>query len=223
MYCGRIISSISSAAWSGPMPLYHPAVWVDFLVRIGPPERSSCCIDLAVDRGEQSRRLRQALAAVPGARTSAMAPAARPGILLPRLQRIPGYGQSKPDGHLHWLTGGTGILLSGGAIALVACSNIRSATAQSTAASTAAKGRPRRRPIPRKRPRPRPIPRKRDRSRSSGSENLVVCRVNGSRPRGSMHVQILDAAGKPQRELRPFSPVLGPTSRLQGESQLQDE
>jgi len=112
---------------------YHPAVWwVSSKVRA---ERENCCDDLAVGIAADRAIYVRALAAVAGARASAIAPAATGGILLPRLRRILGVVDPQAGHPSRWLTGAVMLSLCGGAIAVMAV-NLRSATAQTSTTQT---------------------------------------------------------------------------------------
>jgi beta-lactamase regulating signal transducer with metallopeptidase domain/thiol-disulfide isomerase/thioredoxin len=171
---------------------YHPAVWwISHQVRA---ERENCCDDLAVNVAHNRDVYVRALAAVAGARTSAMAPAAAGGILLPRLRRILGVADSQAAHPSRWLTGGMMLVLASGAIALVAL-NMRSATAQSTAAT------PPQKDAPAKANSLKTAASKTEDSKQ-GSKPARAARsrrLQGPQfpTKGSMRVQIVDTAGKP--------------------------
>jgi beta-lactamase regulating signal transducer with metallopeptidase domain len=80
---------------------YHPgAWWISAQVR---REREHCCDDLALGLTSNPTIYVQALAAVAGARTRLMAPAANGGQLIPRLHRILGITRSESGHPAHWL------------------------------------------------------------------------------------------------------------------------
>ncbi len=196
---------------------YHPAVWwISYQVRA---ERENCCDDLAVNVANNRDVYARALAAVAGARTSAMSPAAAGGILLPRLRRILGVADPQAAHPSRWLTGGMILLLSSGAIALVAL-DMRSATAQSMAVSSPQKDAA-------SKANSSKTPASKTDSSKKGSKPVRAAkshRLHGQQfpTKGSMRVQN-PRYGRQAAGERGHSRQYLDKRRLQGESQLQDE
>ena len=180
---------------------YHPAVWwISSKVRA---ERENCCDDLAVRVTHDRAVYVRALAAVAGARSSAIVPAANGGTLLPRLRRILGVTDPRNAHPARWLTGALILSISLGAIAIWTvdlrtaraqtassvpvppkATELKSAAAKDASARTTAKNmRTARRAVP------RPRPRRHAAARLRGEAEFPT--------KGTMRVQILDTAGKP--------------------------
>jgi beta-lactamase regulating signal transducer with metallopeptidase domain/thiol-disulfide isomerase/thioredoxin/uncharacterized GH25 family protein len=164
---------------------YHPAVWwVSSKVRA---ERENCCDDLAVGIAADRAIYVRALAAVAGARASAIAPAATGGILLPRLRRILGVVDPQSAHPSRWLTGAVMLTLCGGAIALMAV-NMRSATAQSKSAETA---------VTKAAPAKDEKPAKPSQPAAALVKDVPTTDHPGFPTNGSMRIRVTDEAGRP--------------------------
>jgi beta-lactamase regulating signal transducer with metallopeptidase domain/uncharacterized GH25 family protein/thiol-disulfide isomerase/thioredoxin len=173
---------------------YHPTVWwISAKVR---EERENCCDDLAIAVTRDRAVYLRALAAVAGARTSALAPAASGGVLVPRLRRILGAVDSHTAGPSRWLTGAAILSLCGGTLMFWTV-DLRSAKAQTARAAIAVQAVD-----------SKPVAAKSDNSTQTATKPSKAPAKSSARSRrlqgeaefptkGTMRVQILDTAGKP--------------------------
>ncbi len=106
---------------------YHPAVWwISAQTRV---QREYCCDDIAVNLASDRSVYVRALAAVAGAKTKALAPAASGWRLLPRLQRLLGTANPQSQYPSRWFTGVAALTLIATTIGLMSVRS-HSATAQ---------------------------------------------------------------------------------------------